>query len=138
MTPTERIRHKKYLQMQYQDHKSQILIHFSLFYDQPRCCTFQDSPLTPMLKFQSATKIMADRQNIYNFTFPYDCLSYTQVWLRSDQNCWRSSVLKFSAPYGPVLTKISKQHKSFKFWQIAKTSNSLYSLMTTILTIQFS
>ncbi len=30
------------------------------------------------------------------------------------------AVLKVPAPYGPVLTKISKCHKIFKFWQIAK------------------
>ena len=32
-----------------------------------------------------------------------------------DENCW-SSVLKFPPPHGPVLTKISKCHKSFKFF----------------------
>ena len=47
-------------------------------------------------------KFLADQQNIYNFTFPYDYLIYDKVWLRSDKNCRRSSVLKRPAPYGPV------------------------------------
>ncbi len=36
-------------------------------------------------------------------------------------------VLKFPAPYGPVLTKISKCHKMFNFEQITKTSVTLSS-----------
>ena len=32
----------------------------------------------------------------------------------------RSSILKFLAPHGPVLTKISKCHKMFTLWQITK------------------
>ncbi len=28
---------------------------------------------------------VADHQNIYIFTFPYDCLTYHKVWLRSDK-----------------------------------------------------
>ncbi len=72
-------------------------------------------PLTSMLKFQSATTFLilaSDRQNIYNVTFPYDGLILRKVWLKSDKNC-RSSVLKFPAPYGLVLTKNSKCHKIF-------------------------
>ncbi len=61
----------------------QDVVHFRIF------------PLTPMLKFQSATiffLIFADRQNIHNFTFPYDSLIYHKV--RLDKN-YRSSYLKF-------------------------------------------
>ena len=91
---------------------------FSPFHSTASCfqniAHFRIYPLTPMLKFQSITNflILPDRQNIYNFTFPCDCFIYHKVWLRLDKNCM-SSVLKFSATYGPVLTKISKCHKVF-------------------------
>ncbi len=54
---------------------------------------------------------VADCHNIHNFIFSYDCRIYHIVWPRSDENCRRSSVLKFSAPYVSVLTKISKCHQ---------------------------
>ncbi len=56
--------------------------------------------------------------------------------LRSDENCRRSSDLKFPPPYGPLLTKISKCHKIFDFWQIAKKVIA-YSPMTNICIITF-
>ena len=92
---------------------------------------FRFFPSTPMLKFQSATLFLflADRQNIYNFAFRHDCRIYHKVWLKSAKNC-RSSVLKFPAPYGPVLTNISKCHTIFNFWQIAKTFTTIYCPMT--------
>ena len=68
------------------------------------------------------------------FIFPYDCHIYHKVWPRLDKN-GRSSILKFPAPYGSVLTKISKCHKIFKFQQIAKKGYSLNSLVTNILKI---
>ena len=43
-----------------------------------------------------------------------------KVWLTPDENRRRSSVLKFPGPYGHVLTTISKCHKIFNFWQVAK------------------
>ncbi len=99
----------------------------------------QGFPLTPMLKFQSATKslILADCQNMHNLIYPYDCLIYHKVCLRLDKNCRRSGVLKFPASYGPVLTKMSKYHKIFNFRQIAKISIILYSSMTTSFLIKF-
>ncbi len=38
-------------------------------------------------------------------------------------------------PYGPVLTKNSKCHKVFNFWQIAKSFITLYSPMTILFII---
>ncbi len=38
-------------------------------------------------------------------------LIYHKVWLRSDEN-WRSSVLKFLLPYGPMLMKTKKNRKN--------------------------
>ncbi len=43
----------------------------------------------------------------------------------------------FWAPYGPVLRKISKCHRIFIFWQIAKKSNSLYQPQIMILCMKF-
>ena len=66
---------------------------------------FRIFPLIPMLKFQSATKILIFGRSPKHLLFypllwlPY--LSY-KVWLRSNQHCRRSSVLKFPAQYGPV------------------------------------
>ncbi len=40
----------------------------------------------------------------------------TLDWIKN----YRSSVLKFPDPYGSVLTKISKYHKIFNFWQITQ------------------
>ncbi len=51
-----------------------------------------------------------------------------QVWMKSNENC-RGSALKFAAPYGPVLRKMSKSNKIFDNWQIAKKSIRLYSPM---------
>ncbi len=64
-------------------------------------------PLTPMLKFQKChnTLFLADHQNIHNFISPYDCRIYRKVWHWSDEKCTRSSILKFPAPHGSVLTK---------------------------------
>ncbi len=44
----------------------------------------------------------------------------TFFWLRSDQNCRRSNVWEFSAPYGLVFTKISKCHKLLIFGRSPK------------------
>ncbi len=66
------------------------------------------------------------------YPFMTDCLIYRKIWLRSDKNCRRSGVLKFPAPNGPVLTKISKCHKFFDFWQITKRSITFYSPVTTL------
>ncbi len=55
--------------------------------------------------------------------------------LISDENC-RSSDLKFPPTYGPLLTKISKCHKIFDFWQFAKKVIA-YSPMTNICIITF-
>ena len=95
--------------------------------------------LTPMLNVQSATFFfifLAKRQSIYNFTFSYDCHIYDTVSLWLDKNRSRSSsVLKFPAPYGHVLTNISTCHNIFNVWQIARNNHSLYSLMTNVLKI---
>ena len=54
-----------------------------------------------------------------------------------DENGRKSSVLKFPAPYGCVLTKISKWHNIFKFWEIVKNGYSLNSLVTNIIAVKF-
>ena len=85
----------------------QDIAHFGIF------------PLTPMLKFQSATDFLIFGRSpkhitlhsfialfIIYYIFIIYCLIYHKVWLRSDKNCRRSSILKYPAPYGPVLTKL--------------------------------
>ncbi len=62
---------------------------------------FMIFPLTPMLKFPSSIKCLIFRRMPNQNNFIY--LSHNFL-LRSDENC-RNSVLTFSAPYGPVLTK---------------------------------
>ncbi len=79
---------------------------------------------------------MAHRQNICNFTFCYSCLIHHKVWVRLDKNYW-SSILKFPAPYGPVLTKSLKCHINFSFWQITKTFVTFYPPMTSLFIIKF-
>ncbi len=99
---------------------------------------FRIFPIDSQVKISKCHKILSflsDRQNVHKCVFPYDCLIYHKV-LWSDKICRRSSVLKFSAPYGHMLTKISMCHKSFKFLHIKK-SISLYSLMTNLLRIKF-
>ena len=51
-----------------------------------------------------------------------------KVWMGTNQNCGRNSTLKIPAAYRPVLTKISKCHFFFIFWQIAQKSNNLYQV----------
>ncbi len=92
-------------------------------------------PIDSYVKFQSAkTLFLAARRKMYNFIFPYVCIIYHKLWLRSYKNC-RSSVLKSQIPLGPVLTKLSKCHKICNFWQITKTT--LYSPMTTLFIMKF-
>ena len=55
-------------------------------------------------------------------------LFYHKDWPRLDKNCRRSSVLKFPAPCGHVLTNISKCHK---------ISITLHSPITTLVVIKF-
>ena len=79
-------------------------------------------PIDFQVKISKCHKIFNFWQIAKTFitTFHYNCLTYYKVWLRSDQNCKRSNILKFRAPYSPVLTKISKCHKIFtfgRFWQ---------------------
>ncbi len=67
----------------------QDIAHFGIF------------PLTPMLKIQSAIYIfliLAGRQSICNFIFPYNCLIYHKVWLRSDKNCREGQRFEISSP----------------------------------------
>ena len=68
-----------------------------------------------MLKFQSATKFVKLGQSCQlpcQFHHGRQCPH--KVWLKSDEKCRKSSILKFlSTIYGPVLTKISKCHKFF-------------------------
>ena len=68
-------------------------------------CTFK---LTPMLKFESATKFF----KLGWLPFPYGTQCPHKDWRRSDEKCRSNSFLKFLAPYGPVITKLSKFHKS--------------------------
>ncbi len=56
---------------------------------------------------------------------------------RLDQNCRRSTVLKFPAPYASVLTKLSKCHKICNFWQIDKTFITFYSPTATLFIVKF-
>ena len=61
----------------------------------------------------------------------------TFFWLRSDQNCRRSNVWEFSAPYVPVLKTISNFYEIFNFWQIAKRFITFYSSMTILFIVKF-
>ena len=64
-------------------------------------------------------------------------IKFGSNWIKT-VNCRRSSVVKFPAPYGPVLTKnVTKCHKIFNFWQIAKTFITFYSSITTLYIIKF-
>ncbi len=92
-----------------------------------RYCTFQDFPIDFHVKISKCHKflILADHQKIYKFMVPYDCLMYHKVWLRSDKNC-RSTVLKFPAPYGPVLTKFFKVPYNLQFWEITKKPQPIF------------
>ena len=90
----------------------------SRFRDIPQ---FRFFPLTPLLKFQSAKYFFKNvrllRKEIAVFHHGSQCAH--KVWPTSDKTC-RSSILKFPGAYGPLLTKISKCHEIFNFWQIAK------------------
>ena len=99
---------------------------FVSLYDQPfsRYSTFQVFPLTPMLKLQSAIKILIWQiANIYhNVLFPHEYLICHKVWCRLDENRRRSSVLKLLLPQGPILTKTKK--KIINIWKIENFEKS--------------
>ncbi len=125
MTPnwTQRIRHKKYLTYAVRRTTSPIFSSVS-FYDQPfsRNCTFYDFPIDSHVKISKYHKIfknLDDCREKYLLVFLHCSQCRHRFWLRSDEHRW-SSVLKFPAPYVPMLTKISKWHQFFYFWHIAK------------------
>ena len=98
---------------------SSVLLYDYLF---SRYSTFR-FPIDSYLKILKCHKIfntwpIGKKSNSLYSTMVTQCPH--KVWLTSDENSRRRSVLKFPAPYGPVLTKISKSHRIFKFWQIAK------------------
>ncbi len=81
-------------------------------------------PIDSYAKISKCHKIfnfLADRQNIHNLIFPYDCRTYHKVWQWSDKNYRRSSIFKFPAPYCSVLTKISSAITFFNFGRSPKT-----------------
>ena len=147
MTPsqTEGIRHQKYptyvhCSITVVPPSPKLFVSFAL-----RTAVFEifhilGFPLTPMLNFkvQQVFLIFWQIAKIYITLYsPMTGVFLIKVWPRLDENCRRSSVLKFPAPYGSVLTKNAKCHKIFKFWQIAKSTYSLNSLVINILTIKF-
>ncbi len=73
-------------------------------------------------KFSSI--LLYDCHERYMPVFPHGVKCTHKVLFES---CGRSTVFKFPAAYGPVLTKFSKYDKIFKFWQIAGKNNRLYS-----------
>ena len=78
-------------------------------------------PLSPMLVCHTIFKtwLIPKKNNSLYSIMVAQCPH--KVWLTSDENCGRSSILKCpAAPYGPVFTKISKCHKIFNFSQITK------------------
>ena len=90
--------------------KSKIFVRFPLQLAVFEIFHILGFPLTPMLKFQSAINFIKLGR------LPRRVIACIPLL-----NCWRSSVLKFPAPYAPVLTKIFKCHHLGNFWQIAKT-----------------
>ncbi len=77
-------------------------------------------PLTPMLKFQTSTKFLKlrwlSRKVIALFYHGSQC--HHKVWLKLEENCRRTSFLKFPTSYDPDC-KISLLF-FFLIWQIAK------------------
>ena len=109
-TPSPKFHPFRYTISRFQD-----IAHFRIF------------PLTPRLKFQSDIKILnfGRSANIYqNFLLLHDYLIYHKVWLRSDQNWRRSTILKFLLPQGPMLMKKKKNHKELKIENFEKTKQN--------------
>ncbi len=63
---------------------------------------------------------LADCQEKWQPVFSQGSQFPHEVWLTFDENCRRSSALKFPVPYGPVFTKFSKGHKCLSFGRSPK------------------
>ncbi len=73
---------------------------------------------------------------MYQFMFPHWQDTCHQVWLKSNDNCRRvkAKVLKFPAPYGPVIRKISQSNKKFNSWQTPrKVTTCIVPMVTNVL-----
>ena len=108
--------------------ESQIFIRFTL-----RSAIFEifhilGSPFIPIIKISKCHKIfktwlIAKKSNSLYFTMVANVLiKFGWHWMKTLGGVafWNFQ------PHGPVLRKIPKCHNIFKFWQIAKKSNSLY------------
>ncbi len=103
---------------------SSILLYAQPFWDIP----YFRFPLDSYVKIQKCHKIFKTWPIVKKSSSLYSTMVAQcphKVWLTWDENCGRSSVLKFPPLYGPVLTKISKCHK-FLFFARSPESNSLY------------
>ncbi len=101
---------------------------------------FRIFPLTPMLKFHSATKFVKLGWLAREVIAYLHSIMVANVLIAFDWHRMKTvgvAFWNFQPPYGSVLTKISKCHNIFNFWLIAKKSNSLYSLITIIFVIKF-
>ncbi len=94
-------------------------------------------PLTPILRFQSATFFLnwsiAKKSNTLYSTMVAN--AHIKFRPRLDENCRRNSIIEFQAQYGPVLTKLLSA-VNLIFGRSPK-SNALYSPPITILSMKF-
>ncbi len=99
---------------------------------------FRIFALTPTLKFQSATNFLIvgrSTKHVYKVIFSYGCLIYHKLWLRSDKNDRRRSILKISSSIWSSVNK--KFHNIFNFLADRQHIYNFYSPMTTLFIIKF-
>ena len=100
-----------------------------------RYCTFYDFPTEFYLKISKCYIFFKTWLVAKETVFHHGGQWAHEDWLALGETRWWRSVFKFPVPYSPVLTKKSKCHKVFNFWQMTK-SNSLYRPITNIFIIR--
>ena len=107
----------------HENRESQIFIPFALRSTVSRYCTFYDFPIDSQVKFQTATKFLKLGQFQRKVTplFPHGSQRPHKIGLTLDENCRRSSILKFPALYNVW----SCVNSNFKVHKLLK-SNTLY------------
>ena len=91
--------------------RSQIFIRFALrttIFEIFHILGFPVDSHVKISKCHNIFKFWQIAKMCHNVLFTHNYLIYHKVWLRSDENWRRNSILKFLLPWGPMLTKTKK------------------------------
>ncbi len=103
--------------------------------------TCQDFPIDSHVKISNCHKMFKTwpiSKKVTSCNSHHGSQCPNTVWLTSDKNYWRNTILKFPVPYGPVLAKNFKVPYIQYLADRQKKSNSLCFPITNIFIIKFN